>query len=251
MSNPKPEDFLNLLGNKHRRRIMKLCSIRPLYPQKIAEILGLTPAAVIKHLQELEKSKMIIKKTEPRAEGGRDIQYYYVPFRPRFNFNLANEDLIEIDIVDESDKDVPATPSRKKFLDTESINDEEYNIIKNKFNRFLELEKERIEINNKFKALHERQFALFRKIRSQNPQQQLLFKVFRFLLDRYGFEEEFSERDIIENLGVDEMSAREIIDVLSHKLEIIIPSSGIKQSSSSITMWKIKSSKSKNQMDYM
>ena len=49
MPKPKPEDFLNLLGNKHRRRIIQLCSIRPLYPQKIAEILGITVPAVIKH----------------------------------------------------------------------------------------------------------------------------------------------------------------------------------------------------------
>ena len=248
MPHPRAEDWLNLLGNKHRRQIIRLCSIRPLYPQKIAEILGLTPAAVIKHLQELEKNNIVVKKTEPRAEGGRDIQYYYVPFRPRFNFNLANNDLVEIDIVDESDQEVPPTTSRKKLIDLDSISSEDGKEIQEKIKTFIGLEQERNEVTEKLQKLHVKQRTFFSTLRSMNPQHQMLLKIIRFLLDRYGFDMPFTENDIVTGLGVDEESAHEIIQVLSNVLNIIsmIPS----PDSSAPPTWILNSFIDKNKREY-
>lgn len=101
------DDWLDILSNKYRRRILRLCSMRPCYPQEISKLLNLTPAAVSKHLQELEKRNLVVRREEVRSEGGRNIQYYYAPFRPRFNFNMASNDLIDIEITDESENSVP------------------------------------------------------------------------------------------------------------------------------------------------
>ena len=202
MSHRKAGFWLDILGNRYRRRIIQLCSVRPLYPQKIAEILGITVPAVIKHLQELEKYGIVVKKTESRAEGGRELQYYYVPFRPRFNFNLANDDLVEIDIIDESDKEIPSTPSRKKIIDLDSISTEEVNEIQEKVKTFIILEHERIEIMEKLHKLHEKQRFFFKSIRSSDHQQQILLKIIRFILYRYGFDNPYSEEDLTKDFGI-------------------------------------------------
>jgi len=215
------DDWFFILSNKHRRQIMRLCSIRPCYPQEISKLLNISPPLVIKHIQELEKRNIIVKREETRVEGGRNIQYYFVPFRPRFNFSLANDDLVEIDIIDESEKEVPHTPSRKKLIDIESIDENEQEKMKENFKKFIDLEHERIEIHQKLAELHNKQKFFFKSIKTESSQQQLLLKIIRFLLDRYGFTNEFSREDLIMGLGIDDESVNEIIQVLHHKLQII------------------------------
>lgn len=249
MPHRKPGFWLDILGNRHRRRIIQLCSVRPLYPQKIAEILGITVPAVIKHLQELEKYGIVVKKTEPRAEGGRELQYYYVPFRPRFNFNLASDDLVEIDITDESDKEVPSTPSRGKIIDLDSITSEEVISIRENVKTFIHLEHERIEVTKKLNKLHEKQRFFFRSMRSTNsPQQQILLKIIRFILDRYGFDEPFSQQDLEKGLGIDIESAKDVLQILSGDLNII--SKIYSENPVEIEQWIINPNETKDSMDY-
>lgn len=229
------DDWFFVLGNKHRRQIMRLCSIRPCYPQQIAEILHLSPSLVTKHIAELEKRNFILKREEQRSEGGRNLQYYFVPFRPRFNFSLANDDLVEIDIIDESEKDVPTTPSRKRIIDITQIDQNEKNDLQEKLKAFISLEEERIEVHKKMQELHEKQRSFFKSIRSNNSQQQILVKIMRFLLDAYGFNGSFSQKDLETDLGVDSESAQEIIQIFSTILNVI------KKNSSNEDLWVINS----------
>ena len=244
------DDWLDILSNKHRRRILRLCSMRPCYPQEISKLLNLTPAAVIKHLQELEKKNLVVKREEVRSEGGRNIQYYYVPFRPRFNFNLASEDLVDIEITDESDKNVPETHSRDKLLIRDNFNESSINSLKGNYKIFVQYEKEKIEA---FKKLRQAQFEeehFFRNVQTKNTSQgRLLFRIIRFLLDRYGFNNSFTHKDLMDGLGIDLESVEEIIQILASDLQIISKITSEKEST--LPEWKLQSIEIDEKHDYL
>lgn len=232
------DDWLDILSNKHRRRILRLCSMRPCYAQEIAKLLNLTPAAVIKHLQVLEERNLVVKREEVRSEGGRNIQYYFAPFRPRFDFNLASNDLVEIDIEDESDKSVPEAHSRDKLLVRENFTEDAIHSIKQNYKTLIELEKEKREAFRKLRMIQKEEEHFFRAIQSQNDSQsRILFRIIRFLLDRYGHGDSFTHNDLMYGLGLDLASVEEIIQLLASDLQIITKSDS--DSESTLPEWKL------------
>ena len=248
--NLKADDWFFILSNRHRRQILRLCSIRPCYAKEIAEKLGISRSLVSKHLQELEDRHMVVKREETREEGGRNIQYFYVPFHPQFNFSIANEDLVDIDIIDESDSNVPQTHSRSKIIDTESISSAELQSIQEKLVDFLNLEEERIEVAQKLRLLRKKQIMFFKSMDQNTSQQQILLKIVRFLLDRYGFDTPFSKKELTDELGIDEESSDEILEMLSTDLHIIAKIND--ETNASGTMWKINKpqQEQKKHLDY-
>lgn len=243
------DDWLDILSNRYRRRILRLCSIRPCYPQEIAEILKITPAAVIKHLAELEKRNLVVKREEVRSEGGRNIQYYYVPFRPRFNFNLASNDLIDIEIEDDSDKSVPKTHSRDKILSRDNFTENDLQNLKENYKILVKHEQEKVEAFKKLRQMQYEQERFFRDVQSKNSsQERLLFKIIRFLLDRYRFDNSFTHKDLMDALGIDLESVEEIIQILANDLQVISKIS--KDTDSSLPTWTLSNPETKHQLDY-
>jgi len=59
-------EFLDLLGNGNRRRILRLLARKPCYVTEISEQLGVSPKAVIDHLEKLEEAGLIESKTDDR-----------------------------------------------------------------------------------------------------------------------------------------------------------------------------------------
>lgn len=59
-------EFLDLLGNGNRRRILRLLARKPCYVTEISEQLGVSPKAVIDHLEKLEDAGLIESKTDDR-----------------------------------------------------------------------------------------------------------------------------------------------------------------------------------------
>jgi len=59
-------EFLDLLGNNNRRRILRLLSQRPCYVTEISEYLGVSPKAVIDHLRKLEDAGLVESRTDDR-----------------------------------------------------------------------------------------------------------------------------------------------------------------------------------------
>jgi ArsR family transcriptional regulator len=59
-------EFLDLLGNDNRRRILQLLSQRPCYVTEIGEQLGVSPKAVIDHLKKLEAAGLVESRTDER-----------------------------------------------------------------------------------------------------------------------------------------------------------------------------------------
>ncbi|ERH09578.1 MAG: putative transcriptional regulator [halophilic archaeon J07HX64] len=59
-------EFLDLLGNANRRRILRLLAQKPCYVTEISEQLGVSPKAVIDHLKKLEDAGLVENRTDDR-----------------------------------------------------------------------------------------------------------------------------------------------------------------------------------------
>jgi ArsR family transcriptional regulator len=57
-------ELLDLLGNRNRRRILRLLAHKPCYVTEISEYLGVSPKAVIDHLKRLEEANLVESHTE-------------------------------------------------------------------------------------------------------------------------------------------------------------------------------------------
>ena len=59
-------EFLDLLGNANRRRILRLLAHKPCYVTEISEQIGVSPKAVIDHLRKLEDAGLVESRTDDR-----------------------------------------------------------------------------------------------------------------------------------------------------------------------------------------
>ncbi|GGN93257.1 MULTISPECIES: metalloregulator ArsR/SmtB family transcription factor [Haloarcula] len=57
-------ELLDLLGNANRRRILRLLAHKPCYVTEISEYIGVSPKAVIDHLQKLEDAGLVESRTD-------------------------------------------------------------------------------------------------------------------------------------------------------------------------------------------
>ncbi len=76
-------ELLDLLGNANRRRILRLLATRPCYVTEIGDYLGVSPKAVIDHLEKLETAGLV----ESRVDDGR-----------RKYFNIARNLRLEVSV---------------------------------------------------------------------------------------------------------------------------------------------------------
>jgi ArsR family transcriptional regulator len=57
-------ELLDLLGNKNRRRILRLLAHKPCYVTEISEYIGVSPKAVIGHLEKLDEAGLVQSRTD-------------------------------------------------------------------------------------------------------------------------------------------------------------------------------------------
>jgi len=69
---------LYLLQNKMRRQILERLIREPHYPMQLAELIGASQPAVVKHLKELEQGGMVSKSKVPSEKGGPPRTVYAV-----------------------------------------------------------------------------------------------------------------------------------------------------------------------------
>jgi len=69
---------LTLLQNKLRRQILERLVREPHYPMQLAEILGVSHQAIVKHLRALEKGDFVTKLKVPSEKGGPARTIYTV-----------------------------------------------------------------------------------------------------------------------------------------------------------------------------
>ena len=75
--------LLDILGNRNRRRIIRLLRQKPCFVTEISETLMISPKAVIEHLQLMEREEILSCQTDDRRR-----KYYY----------LANDILVDVSL---------------------------------------------------------------------------------------------------------------------------------------------------------
>jgi len=79
--------LLDILGNRNRRRILRLLSRKPCYVTEISEHLGVSPKAVIDHLRKLEEAGLIESRTDEKRR-----KYFHISENLRLEVTLAPYD---------------------------------------------------------------------------------------------------------------------------------------------------------------
>ncbi|MFB6152213.1 MAG: ArsR/SmtB family transcription factor [Haloarculaceae archaeon] len=77
-------ELLDLLGNDNRRRILRLLAHKPCYVTEISEYLGVSPKAVIDHLERLEAAGLV----ESRVDDQRR-KYFHIARNLRLEVNVS------------------------------------------------------------------------------------------------------------------------------------------------------------------
>ena len=77
-------ELLDLLGNANRRRILRLLAHKPCYVTEISEYLGVSPKAVIDHLEKLEGAGLV----ESRVDDQRR-KYFNIARNLRLEVNVS------------------------------------------------------------------------------------------------------------------------------------------------------------------
>ncbi|MBT5121731.1 MAG: helix-turn-helix domain-containing protein, partial [Euryarchaeota archaeon] len=72
------ETALSLLQNKLRRQILERLVREPHYPMQLANLLGVSQQAIVKHLKELERGNFVMKMKLPSEKGGPPRTIYSV-----------------------------------------------------------------------------------------------------------------------------------------------------------------------------
>jgi ArsR family transcriptional regulator len=77
-------ELLDLLGNANRRRILRLLAHKPCYVTEISEYIGVSPKAVIDHLERLEDAGLV----ESRVDDQRR-KYFHIARNLRLEVNVS------------------------------------------------------------------------------------------------------------------------------------------------------------------
>jgi len=77
-------ELLDLLGNANRRRILRLLAHKPCYVTEISEYIGVSPKAVIDHLEKLEQAGLV----ESRVDDQRR-KYFHIARNLRLEVNVS------------------------------------------------------------------------------------------------------------------------------------------------------------------
>ena len=76
--------MLDVLGNENRRRILELLSHKPCYVTEISDFIGVSPKAVIDHLEVLDEGGLIENRVDDRRR-----KYFYISRNLRMEVQIS------------------------------------------------------------------------------------------------------------------------------------------------------------------
>lgn len=88
----KVEDVIEALSGETRRKILSILTKKPLSLKEIADILGITPSAALKHMKELE-SFGIVESRFVNVGPGRPRKFYRISRPIRLVITLTEDSL--------------------------------------------------------------------------------------------------------------------------------------------------------------
>jgi len=77
-------ELLDLLGNANRRRILRLLAHKPCYVTEISEYIGVSPKAVIDHLEKLEEAGLVESHVDDQRR-----KYFHIARNLRLEVNVS------------------------------------------------------------------------------------------------------------------------------------------------------------------
>jgi ArsR family transcriptional regulator len=77
-------ELLDLLGNANRRRILRLLAHKPCYVTEISEYIGVSPKAVIDHLEKLEQAGLVESRVDDKRR-----KYFHIARNLRLEVNVS------------------------------------------------------------------------------------------------------------------------------------------------------------------
>jgi len=77
-------ELLDILGNENRRSILRLLSQKPCYVTEISEYIGVSPKAVIDHLEMLEDAGMVESRVDDRRR-----KYFHISRSLRLEVDVS------------------------------------------------------------------------------------------------------------------------------------------------------------------
>jgi len=89
--------LLDILGNRNRRRIIRLLRQKPCFVTEISETLMISPKAVIEHLQLMEREEILSCQTDDRRR-----KYYYLANDILVDVSLKNLQIVVTGLEDET-----------------------------------------------------------------------------------------------------------------------------------------------------
>ncbi|MCD6348296.1 MAG: helix-turn-helix domain-containing protein [Candidatus Korarchaeota archaeon] len=110
----KAEHIIEALSGETRRRIVSMLTRKPLTLKEIAEILGITPPAALKHMKELE-SLGIVESYSVNRGPGRPRKYYRISRSIRLVVTLTEDSLQMKAIEIEPTATIPSKDLRERF----------------------------------------------------------------------------------------------------------------------------------------
>jgi ArsR family transcriptional regulator len=77
-------ELLDILGNENRRSILRLLSQKPCYVTEISEYIGVSPKAVIDHLEMLEDAGLVESRVDERRR-----KYFHISRSIRLEVDVS------------------------------------------------------------------------------------------------------------------------------------------------------------------
>lgn len=229
MPDDDSENWLDMLGNQYRRKILRLLAFRPMYPQEMARILGISPHAVHKHLEQLEQSGIVKKEKIPRDTGGRELVVFHLPRKAFFTFDLANPSYCRVKYSknrwqrddNENWKTITINePETDLQIEEKS---EDFIKIKTEMNKLLKCQIKVQELDNeRLELLHKQEEITQTIIEKFNDKKlaKIILLLYQGLLGKYQTTKLWSPKDVIMITGVDYDTAFKLITILEKKLQL-------------------------------
>ena len=220
-TNEEIGEFLDLLGNSTRRRILLLLANEPRYFIQLSKELGVSQQAVLKHLFLLENSGLIVSFRAKSNLSAPDRKYFKLNKPIYMSIGITGNSM---DIKMESLEDTNNNQD-KMFLETTEIKHEQHDyditrIIKETVLKLQEINKQMINLENeKVSLLKEKQQVLQKahQIIQESLDEDLARKI---LYSRLNSTNRFNLEKLSEELNTREKEIKNIIKKLEDRFSV-------------------------------
>lgn len=220
-NNEEIGEFLDLLGNSTRRRILLLLANEPRYFIQLSKELGVSQQAVLKHLLLLENSGLIASFRAKSNLSAPDRKYFRLKKPIYMSIGITGNSM---DIKMESLED-GSDNQEKMFIEAIEIKQEQHDdditqIIKETDLKLLEINKQMRSLENqKISLLKEKQQVLQKahQIIQESLDEELARKI---LYSRLNSTNRFDLEELSEELNTREKEIKNIINKLENRFSV-------------------------------